>query len=406
MTHSARAQRALALLPEIDPAIAMLGLWCSFRDSPERTATEGEVIRVGPEFPRLPISEQTGLIAHHILHVALRHSARRSEAQQRYGAGFRAESYDLACDALVNEALLKGGHALPRPAVRAGDIVALLPPNQRPENVLSEWDCDRLYAAIAAQSPGRGTSEEGEIERYAATQGFEPDLQGSDPETAEPEVWAGRVDQALSAGRNAGSGIGAALNAFGDLPRARVPWEIRLRRMLHKALSRHPRQSHRRPARTWLARDALARQGGGAQPVFEPGQVRQDKRPRLVVALDTSSSIDARALNLFAAEAISAIKRSGAEAYLLGFDTEVHFKERFERADAIKALQLRRGGGTDLDPVLSDASALDPSFIVVLTDLDAPMRIVPLAPVIWAVPAEPSVRPGFGEVLVLNDLPV
>ncbi|MEM6594013.1 MAG: VWA-like domain-containing protein [Pseudomonadota bacterium] len=403
MTHSARARAALAHLPDIDPAIAMLALWCEFRDAPGKTETQGEVIRIGPEFATLSLPEQTGVIAHHVLHVALHHSARRSEAGLRYGENFRPDMFDLACDALVNEALLQGGHALPRPAVRAADIVARLPPNEQSSDVLSDWDCARLYAAIVAHSAGRGRTEEGEIERYALAQGFAPDLNGSDPDSAAPEVWAGRVDQALSAGRGAGTGIGALTSSFGDLPKPRVPWEIRLRRYLHKALSQHPSQSHTRPARAWLARDALARRQGGAQPVFEPGLARQNKRLRLVIGVDTSSSIEAGELDLFAAEAASIARKSGAETHLLGFDTEVHFRGTLSRAEAIGAITMRRGGGTDLGPVLQEAGALDPSLIVILSDLDAPLPAFTAFPVLWAVPRLPAETPAFGDLVMMRD---
>ena len=205
MRHSSRAQAALARLPEVDPAIAALALWCIYRDTPGDTHTAGDTIYLGPAFPRLPISEQTGLLAHHVLHVALRHSSRRSAARQRYGALFQAHHYDLACDALVNEALLQSKHALPRPAVRAAELVERLPDPQRFDNILAEWDSDRLYAALAEVKPGPG-DQDGPVERYAAAQGFTPDLGDSDPETAEPEVWAARVEEALRAGRRAGRG--------------------------------------------------------------------------------------------------------------------------------------------------------------------------------------------------------
>lgn len=404
MTHSARVQHALARLPEVDPAIAALALWCIYRDGTAPTATEGETIHVGPEFPLLPISEQVGLIAHHVLHVALRHSARRKTARERYGPNFRAAVYDLACDALVNEALLLGGHALSRPAVRAADIVALLPKDQRPDNVLLDWDSDKLYAVLLATSMEHGGESETRIESYAKSQGFEPDLRDGDPDKTDAEVWAGRIEQAISAGQRAGSGIGNMLGGFGDLPKAVVPWEIRLRRLLSKALMQHPRQSHRRPARAWLARDALARETGGAQPVFEPGLAREERRPRLVIGLDTSSSIRKATLDMFAAESISMVRRTGAEAHLLGFDTEVHSRLRMTDINAFRGLEMRRGGGTDFEAVLAEAQALDPSIIVMLTDLDAPAPFVPTAPVLWAVPSRPSVSPGFGDVLVLDDL--
>ncbi|WP_299970256.1 VWA-like domain-containing protein [uncultured Roseobacter sp.] len=404
MMHSVRASQALARLPEIDPAIAALALWCSYRDSDWPTTTQGETIHLGPEFPLLPVSEQTGLMAHHVLHVALRHSARREAARERYGPHFRAEIYDLACDALVNEALLQGGHALPRPAVRAAEIVALLPADERPDNVLADLDSDKLYAVLAAQTAERAGGDGDPVARYAQTQGFVPDLKGSASDTGEADVWSGRVEQAMQAGRSAGSGIGAALSGFGDLPKAVIPWDIRLRRLLGRALAQHPRLSYRRPARVWLARDALARQTGGVQPAFEPVRTRATPRPRLVIALDTSSSIHSTTLDMFAAEAMSMIRRTGADAHLLGFDSEVHSRHHLRSADALSALKMRQGGGTDFAAVLDEAGALDPSMIVVLTDLDAPTGRACAASVLWAVPVRPITPPSFGEVLIMNDL--
>ena len=403
MSHSTRAQPALARLPEMDPAIAALSLWCSYRDGTGPTETQGDTIRIGPEFPLLPVSEQTGLIAHHVLHVALRHSARRRAARERFGARFQAERYDLACDALVNEALLQAGHALPRPAVRAADLVALLPAKDRPANVLSEWDVDQFYAALAEVETGRKSGGDGSIEHYALTKGFKPDLGDSDPDKTQADIWSGRIDQAMSAGQRAGAGIGAIITRFGDLPRAVVPWEIKLRRLLAKALAQHPRPTHRRPARAWLARDGLARQMGGAQPVFEPGLNRDARRPRLVIGLDTSSSIRQATLDMFASEATSILRRTGAEADLLGFDTEVHSRARYSHAASLTAFEMRSGGGTDFAPLLAEAQGLDPSMIIVLTDLDAPTGPRITAPVLWAVPATPPLQPGFGTVLVMKD---
>lgn len=403
--HSRRAQQALARLPEVDPAIAALALWCSYRDTQGSTVTEGEVIRIGPDFPLLPLPEQVGLIAHHVLHVALCHSARRSTAAERYGQGFQPQLFDLACDAMVNEALLQGGHALPRPAVRAVQIAALLPKDERPENILADWDSDRLYAAMHQASNGASGADEGQFERYAKAQGFSPDLKGGAADRTEAQIWAGRITQALGAGQRAGSGIGAILARFGDLPKATTPWEIRLRRLLNKALWAQPRRTFRAPARAWLAREALARQAGGPVPVFEPGVARQQPRPRLVIGVDTSSSITGRVLELFMAEALSIQRRSGAEAHLLGFDTELHSRTRLDSAASLGRIAMRTGGGTDFAPVLAAAAALDPSMIIVLTDLDAPLPAETYSGVLWAVPTPPKAMPRFGEILVMQDLP-
>lgn len=403
MRHSRRAQPALLLLSEIDPAIAALSLWCSYRDSEGPTMTQGDTIHVGPDFAALPISEQTGLIAHHILHVALRHSVRRAAAKERYGLNFQAQLYDLACDALVNEALLQAGHALARPAVRAAEIAMRLTPADRPENVLSDWDSDRLYT-IMIRSASSG-ADQGAIESYALAQGFSPDLGDSDPNSSAPEVWSARLDQALREGQRAGSGIGALASNLGDLPQAVIPWEVKLRRMLNKALAQPPRQSHRRPSRSWLARDSLARETATAAPAFEPGRLRIDRKPRLVIGIDTSSSIPEDMLSLFAAEALSSARRTGAQAHLLGFDTDVHTRTKLENVASVTSLKMRTGGGTDYDEVLSEAQTMDPSYIIMLTDLDASMTVMQSHPLLWTVPAKPRIMPPFGSVLVMDDMP-
>ncbi|SHH33036.1 Predicted metal-dependent peptidase [Cognatiyoonia sediminum] len=402
--HSKRVSAALSLLPEIDPAIAALALWCQYRDTNGSTATEGETIFVGPEFSLLPISEQTGLISHHILHVALRHSSRRASAQERYGARFQADLYDLACDAIINEALLQAKHALPRPAVRASEIVELLPASERPNNILSEWDSDKLYAVLAVQAGRQGHDAGGAVEIYANSRNFEPDLENTTPSSKKPEFWSGRVEQALQIGNRAGSGIGVALARFGDLPVATVPWEIRLRRLLAKTLSQHPVLSHKRPSKSWLAQDALSREREENGPGFEPAILRKVERASLVVAIDTSSSIDDATLDLFASEAISIIRRTGHEAYLFGFDTEVHSRHQLNGIGDLNRVNLLRDGGTDFCPMLKEAEALAPSAIIILTDLDAPTPNRSEIDIIWAVPVAPTSPPNCGTVLVMDDL--
>ena len=129
---------------------------------------------------------------------------------------------------------------------------------------------------------------------------------------------------------------------------------------------------------------------------------RDGRRPRLVVGLDTSSSITDDELSLFAAEALSLVRRAGAEAHLLGFDTEVHHRSALDRHNTLLSLEMRRGGGTDFGAIFEEAARLTPSLIVMLTDLDAPPVKAPGAPVIWAVPYMPKKAPLFGEVVGLR----
>ena len=401
--HSQRARAALAQMGDADPAIAALALWCGHRDHEAETETNGDTILYGPSFTQLSLPEQIGLAAHHVLHVALRHSARQAEMATRLGRGFKPRLYTLAADAIVNEALLAGGHALPRPAVRAKELIDLLPGlDTLAPNILADWDTDRLYHALAAPMDGDPSRLDPRLDDYMMKRRFAPDLTSKGRFETQSDLWATRVDQALELGRSAGIGIGPSLIRFGDLPQATIAWELRLRRLLLKAASDVPRQSSKRPAARWIAQESLARRAATPPPAFQPGLSRDVQRPRIVVALDTSSSVTDSQLDLFAAEALGIQRRSDAELHLIGFDTEIHSQTRLDRPEALTRLDLRRGGGTDFGPVFALCQRLAPSLLVVLTDLDAPVPAQPSHAVVWTVPT-PVVRPpSFGTVLVMD----
>jgi predicted metal-dependent peptidase len=401
--HSSRAARALAHLGEVDPALGVLALWCRHRDGEGATATRGETISYGPGFDTLPLPEQVGLVAHHVLHVALRHSERQAGLAARLGEGFDPSLYGLAADGIINEVLILAGHAVPRPAVV---LTALLAEAGMPAisavAALERWDADRLAMALHAD-PSRAEK----LRDWGATRGFAIDLEMGEPdesgETQKTADWRNQILRALEAGRRAGSGIGRLGAILADLAPPSVPWEVQLRGLLARALTERPHLSWRRPAGAWLAQMSQAATRGGLEPAFQPGRARMDRRPRLVVGLDTSSSIDAQAVRLFLAEAEGIARRTGAEVHLMGFDTEVFVARRLGPLgwQGAQDLDLRRGGGTDYADLFAKAGRISPALLVVLSDLDASLPPAPGFPVLWAVPRAVAAPP-FGRVLVIG----
>ena len=400
--HSDRAGRALLHLADADPALAMLGLWCRHRDDPGPTRTRGDTVLYGPECDALPLPEAVGLTAHHILHVALRHSARSTTLAERLGERYDRALHVLCLDAVINETLQAAGHALPRPAVTlTGLLAAALEPASSPFAALAEWDSERLYFALIASPQARGKAQE-----HGQRQGFRADLEPSrDGPGASDEDWRGHLLRALAAGRAAGSGIGALPVILKEAQPSRIAWEHQLRRLLARALSAEPRLSHSRPARRWVAMEAEARVSGGLLPAFQPALRRDRRRLSLLLALDLSSSIDDTRLGLFAAEVEAICARSGAEVTLLPFDTAVQAALPLRPGQvrsALAAPQLKRGGGTDFAPVMEHASRARPSAVVLLTDLDGPTGANPGCPVIWCCPTAPASPPPFGRVITLD----
>ncbi|MCU4652822.1 VWA-like domain-containing protein [Roseibacterium sp. SDUM158016] len=404
--HSARAARALAHLGEVDPALAVLALWCGHRDGEGATRTMGDTVVYGPGFASLGLPEQVGLAAHHVLHVALRHATRQAALAERLGERFDASLYGLAADGIINETLLLAGHALPRPAVTVSELLSEIGrPAKSAVAALADWDADRLAMLLHSDPKLAEKARD-----WGVTRGFaqdlslgEPDDEGERQQTAD---WRNQLLRALEAGRKAGTGIGRLGAILADMAPVGTPWEVHLRGLLARALIDRPRPSHRRPAGRWAAMLAEAGARGTPEPAYIPGQSRQSDRPRIAICLDTSSSIDPLTLSLFLAEAEGIVRRTGAEAHLLAFDEDVHETRRLDSAAwmGLRDLVLRTGGGTDFVPALAAAGRLSPSIAVILTDLDAPFGPPPACPVLWAVPGrQPVEPPPFGRVLRIGE---
>ncbi|MEM6637351.1 MAG: VWA-like domain-containing protein [Pseudomonadota bacterium] len=412
-THSRRATAALRKLAEDDPALGALSLWCRHTDGPLSDGiarTDGTAITYGPAFDGLPLPVQVGVVAHHVMHVAFRHSSRGASMARRFGGPGDLRLFNVASDALINQTLHEAGFAIPRPSLLLRDLAGVLDDDTR--TALATLDAETLFIRLRPDNrPGNGPARQGGgdvLEQLVETSGYADDLGAGRPDEATSEdmsEWSGRIARALAAGRRAGRGIGALGFDLGDVPKTSTPWETVLRALLDHAVRDAPRPSHARPARRWLATEAQARKTGGPVPVFEPSQKRIDMRPRIAVCLDSSSSIDAARLRKFAGEIAGIGLRTGAEMHAIVFDETVLSNAQLEGRDwmaEIAALDLARDGGTDFRPALAAARLLQPSAIVVLTDLDGPWGKAPGSiPVIWAVTAPPPAQPDFGRVVSL-----
>jgi hypothetical protein len=427
-----RGTRAIQHLVEFAPATGGLALWVHHRDLDDPAApvvaTDGHTLFYGPAFADLPLPRQAGLVAHQVLHIALRHPARYLDLQGLVGP-VDLQLFNICADAIVNSSMAEldwlqlppGAITLPRL------LLATLDQTTTAEAALLAWDVEALYRAVDDRPPPDRSGKQSDKATGQQGQGAQPRPDGQtgqraakaralgaaqahdllpDPASAGPpeaaaeatRTWRERLLRA-----HAGDGVFSMLRTLGaDLPAVRTPWEQVLRTQAARALAPKRALSWSRPARSYIARQGRSSPTGRLP--WEPGFSGSQQVPRLVLVVDVSGSIADDLLDRFAREVESLTRRLGAGLVLVVGDERVQSVSRFEpgRSD-LRDVQFTGGGGTDFTPLLEEASRHAPDLVVVLTDLQGPALHRPACPVVWAVPeAFERTQAPFGRVLGLR----
>jgi predicted metal-dependent peptidase len=429
--------RAIQRMVEFAPSTGGLALWVKHDISTEDTlvTTNGNTVFYGSAFEKLPLEQQIGLVAHEVLHIALRHPQRFLDLQTLLGDA-DLKLFTICADAIVNSALSHlSWLVLPRSSIYLDRLLTnALGIDQAVEKSLLEWDVERLYRAIDDREPrqgggidrngpGRGESRwdqerlqstpREEIRRdgpksarakalgAAVLMDMRPMPNPNAPPEAEADqtrLWSERIERG-----HAGDGLHSMLRTLlADLPRVTTPWEQILRSQLARGLAAKPGLSWSRPTRSYIANQG--RRGPHRRMPWEPGMSSSKTVSRLAVIVDVSGSIDDKLLESFAVEIEAMTRRSQAELTLVIGDDCVRRVVHYEPGvSELRDITFNGRGGTDFTPLLIEADKHQPDLAVVLTDLDGPAFFHPRWPVIWAVPQTHAmaVQP-FGRKLTLS----
>lgn len=386
--------------------------------------TDGQTLFYEPAFEALPLPRQTALVAHAVLHVALRHPQRLAQLRARMG-DVDAELFNLCADAIANTALAHLAWLELAPnAVKLEQLLAdALGLRQDATAALLHWDVEALYQAIDDRGPGtRGRPDPREPRRdgqdgegrpdgpkaararlIAASQPKDLEPAADDREAPEREAESAREWHERLLRAHAADGAHSMLRALlADLPRLQTPWEQVLRTQLARGLSRQPSLSWSRPARSWLANQGRTR--SGRRMPWEPGTSATRPVARLAVVVDVSGSVDDALLDRFSAELDAISRRHESPLVLVIGDDAVREVRRCDAGHSrLREIRFGGGGGTDFAPLIAEALRHSPDIVVVLTDLQGPTGPAPRCPVIWAVPpAWRQASAPFGRVLVLQ----
>lgn len=362
----------------------------------KRIATDARALYFNPAYVAgLSFADTRFMLAHEALHCALLHFRRRDHRI--------VARWDRACDYCVNLLLADDGFAVPAQALldaryrglAAEEIYAML--DDREEPIIDEHWFGRAgsgTAAIAGNRAGEAQAEQLADDAFmeAHRDGFdEVATRGLTLVSADAlaDAWQDRLaSSALEAARVGSLGT-AFQEALDELIQPRLPWRALLARFLMSTA--RDDYSFSRPSR---------REGEALLPALHSGQVE------LVLALDTSGSIDRRAFVEFLAE-IDALKgQIRARVTLLACDAELvpGGPWRFESWQPIELPEeLEGGGGTRFTPVFDwlEKEGVCPDALLYFTDAQGEFPSqAPHYPVLWLVKGNEPVP--WGERVQLN----
>ena len=354
--------------------------------------TDGKAIGFNPDFAlRLSAENLTAVVAHEILHVAMRHNYRRGARDH--------DLWNVACDYAINSVLTRDGFVLPDDALL--------------DERFEKQSAEQIYATLADEdeqseqgqeqggdSTGDGDSQSGSGDSQGDDQGNQGgdstsdgdgDESGSQSKSGVGEVrdageeapteddWKTKVVSHAKLAKNLAATYGNAVTeaqdvASTDAKKPTVNW----RDVLQQFLTRTTRDDYSwsRPSRRHLQTDvhmpSLTSEGAGV----------------LGVAIDVSGSVDEDQLNRFLGELQGIVDQLSPERVIVWTcANKLRTTETFEPGQDIKPT-IRSGGGTSFEPVFRalDDTHEEVACLVYFTDGLAPMpKEPPQVPTLWAI---------------------
>ena len=323
--------------------------------------TDGRNVKYGREFmAKLSEPEVRAVILHENLHKAFRHLSMWKHLYKEH-----ARLANMACDFVIN-LMIDDSDPLGN-EVRLPDF-ALLDPKYR------GWDAQTVFkdlmqqannGSVHVKTKGNPEGRDVPVEDGDGLGGLDDhEWEAADEmSNEEKEVLAKDIDQALRQGAIlAGKLNGQVPREVTDVLEAKVDWREALREFVTSFCVDKDESTWRRPSRRWISQD-----------VYMPSVIGESVG-RIVVAIDTSGSINEQVIGQFLGEVRDICQHAKPEAIdLLYWDTRVAQHEKYEQdqlENLLSSTKPRGGGGTApscITQYIKDKK-LDPECAIILTD--------------------------------------
>ena len=405
--------------------------------------TDGRTLGFNPLYATTIREEKlAGAQAHEVLHLAFGHHVRRKKREKRL--------WNRACDLAINSVLLKAGFSLPdgflfdadfagKSADEIYDILVARSMESRKEGRAAsgrneapngeqnqDGPAGRGKDGLGSSSLNNGDGEErsedgqrvrqegrgvvpvaGKASRGKSAQGKTGRFDGEVRDFPESETdGRGSGDNENKAQREADILFSRAVNRarhMGSLPAGiereveRVaPAALDWRKILLRFLSTCADSDY-----TWT----VPNRRYVFQDIYMPSRWEQ-RLEHVVVAVDTSGSVDRATLALFMGEVATVLEFFDTRLTVLFHDTKVQGVSSLARGDLPDLLVPVGGGGTDFRPIPKKISdeGIHPACLVWFTDLECNrFPEDPGYPVLWVTPERSGEKPPFGTVVFMRE---
>lgn len=337
--------------------------------------TDGESLGYNPEYVQsITHAELKGVMAHEVLHCTNGHVWRKGARNH--------DKWNVAADLSINPIILGAGMVLPQGALdgtpykgkSAEEIYTLLPDGQGggdPDGQGGSGSGNQGSGSGQNQDDGDDGSNGGQSNKPASF-GEVRDAPNADTTDELAAQWHQSTLQAAQAAKSMGQLPAGLERLIEEIKHPPQDWRALLRRFVQSSMA---------DDYSWKMPNTRFIFAGLYMPAL-----KSESLPPIVVAVDTSGSIDEATLSAFAAEINAIAEEAQPEAvHVVYCDAGINGERRFERGDLI-TLENMGGGGTDFRPVFEwvEQEGIIPSCLIYLTDLEGTFPAAPPGyPVLW-----------------------
>jgi len=353
------------------------------KDDIPTASTNGRDVHFGREFVEsLNDADLRGVIIHEAKHKMYRHLL-----TWKHLSKINHDKANRACDYVINAEIIEESENSSR--------FITLPKGGLYDPKFKGMDSGQVFHLLPDDDGGEGGGGGG--------QGFdEHDWEGAEELTeAEKSDLAQEIDQAIRQGAILAGKVGGSLNrSFDDLMSAKVNWKDALREFISAVCQGKDDSTWRKPNRRWLQHD-----------IYMPSTI-SETTGRIVVAIDTSGSIQGAILTRFLSEVSAIMENVNPEQVdLLYWDSEVAGHEVYGLNDADKmrtSTKPKGGGGTTPSCITKymRKHKIDPVCAIVLTDgyVGNDWGGTWNCPVLWTIVGNKNANPTTGSAIHMEEV--